>query len=87
MTTHNIVVFGGDHCGPEVVAEAVKVCMTLLQLLASRQAGKQASTWAGRQAGTDVEEQQGLQTSLPRYSRSSKLSVQVLGSLTSRNIF
>ncbi|KAK1751836.1 Isopropylmalate dehydrogenase-like domain-containing protein [Echria macrotheca] len=25
MTTHNIVVFGGDHCGPEVVAEAVKV--------------------------------------------------------------
>merc|ERR1712000_196222 len=25
MTTHNIVVFGGDHCGPEVVAEAVKI--------------------------------------------------------------
>ncbi|KAI1102976.1 3-isopropylmalate dehydrogenase [Jackrogersella minutella] len=25
MTTHNIVVFGGDHSGPEVVAEAVKV--------------------------------------------------------------
>ncbi|KAI2630791.1 3-isopropylmalate dehydrogenase [Hypoxylon sp. NC1633] len=25
MATHNIVVFGGDHCGPEVVAEAVKV--------------------------------------------------------------
>ncbi|KAI1406681.1 3-isopropylmalate dehydrogenase [Hypoxylon fuscum] len=24
-STHNIVVFGGDHCGPEVVAEAVKV--------------------------------------------------------------
>ncbi|KAG9244866.1 Isopropylmalate dehydrogenase-like domain-containing protein [Calycina marina] len=25
MTTHNIVVFGGDHCGPDVVAEAVKI--------------------------------------------------------------
>ncbi|KAM3078973.1 3-isopropylmalate dehydrogenase [Clarireedia jacksonii] len=25
QTTHNIVVFGGDHCGPEVVAEAVKI--------------------------------------------------------------
>ncbi|KAI5924915.1 3-isopropylmalate dehydrogenase [Camillea tinctor] len=25
MTSHNIVVFGGDHCGPEVVAEAIKV--------------------------------------------------------------
>ncbi|KAK4242606.1 putative 3-isopropylmalate protein [Achaetomium macrosporum] len=25
MATHNIVVFGGDHCGPEVVAEAIKV--------------------------------------------------------------
>jgi 3-isopropylmalate dehydrogenase len=25
MTTHNIVVFGGDHCGPEVVGEAIKV--------------------------------------------------------------
>ncbi|KAI0396896.1 3-isopropylmalate dehydrogenase [Xylariaceae sp. FL0594] len=25
MSTYNIVVFGGDHCGPEVVAEAVKV--------------------------------------------------------------
>ncbi|KAI0887329.1 3-isopropylmalate dehydrogenase [Annulohypoxylon maeteangense] len=25
MSTHNIVVFGGDHSGPEVVAEAVKV--------------------------------------------------------------
>jgi 3-isopropylmalate dehydrogenase len=23
--THNIVVFGGDHCGPEVVAEGIKV--------------------------------------------------------------
>ncbi|KAK6864880.1 hypothetical protein PG990_005682 [Apiospora arundinis] len=29
MATHNIVVFGGDHCGPEVVAEAVKVLKTL----------------------------------------------------------
>ncbi|KAK8114296.1 hypothetical protein PG999_006365 [Apiospora kogelbergensis] len=29
MATHNIVVFGGDHCGPEVVAEAVKVLQTL----------------------------------------------------------
>ncbi|KAK7970329.1 hypothetical protein PG996_001240 [Apiospora saccharicola] len=29
MTTHNIVVFGGDHCGPEVVAEAVKVLKAL----------------------------------------------------------
>ncbi|OTB07990.1 hypothetical protein M426DRAFT_317499 [Hypoxylon sp. CI-4A] len=25
MATHNIVIFGGDHSGPEVVAEAVKV--------------------------------------------------------------
>ncbi|KAL2124220.1 hypothetical protein VTJ04DRAFT_585 [Mycothermus thermophilus] len=25
MATHNIVVFAGDHCGPEVVAEAIKV--------------------------------------------------------------
>jgi len=25
MTTHKIVVFGGDHCGPEVVAEGIKV--------------------------------------------------------------
>ncbi|CAG8951020.1 hypothetical protein HYFRA_00006417 [Hymenoscyphus fraxineus] len=25
MATHNIVVFGGDHCGPEVIAEAVKI--------------------------------------------------------------
>ncbi|KAA8568737.1 hypothetical protein EYC84_007733 [Monilinia fructicola] len=25
MATHNIVVFGGDHCGPEVVAEAIKI--------------------------------------------------------------
>lgn len=29
MTSYNIVVFGGDHCGPEVVAEAVKVCFFL----------------------------------------------------------
>jgi isocitrate/isopropylmalate dehydrogenase len=25
VTSFNIVVFGGDHCGPEVAAEAVKV--------------------------------------------------------------
>jgi 3-isopropylmalate dehydrogenase len=25
MSTFNIVVFGGDHCGPEVTAEAVKI--------------------------------------------------------------
>ncbi|KAI0007812.1 hypothetical protein F4779DRAFT_628876 [Xylariaceae sp. FL0662B] len=25
MASYNIVVFGGDHCGPEVVAEAIKV--------------------------------------------------------------
>ncbi|KAK0621276.1 Isopropylmalate dehydrogenase-like domain-containing protein [Bombardia bombarda] len=29
MTTHNIVVFGGDHCGPEVVAEAIKVLKSI----------------------------------------------------------
>ncbi|KAK5664137.1 hypothetical protein OQA88_352 [Cercophora sp. LCS_1] len=29
MATHNIVVFGGDHCGPEVVTEAIKVLQTL----------------------------------------------------------
>jgi 3-isopropylmalate dehydrogenase len=29
MATHNIVVFAGDHCGPEVVAEAVKIFKTL----------------------------------------------------------
>ncbi|KAK3379588.1 putative 3-isopropylmalate protein [Lasiosphaeria ovina] len=28
-TTHNIVVFGGDHCGPEVVAEAIKVLKSI----------------------------------------------------------
>ncbi|KAI5864515.1 3-isopropylmalate dehydrogenase [Durotheca rogersii] len=43
MSTHNIVVFGGDHCGPEVVAEAVKA--TLQQVIkaiesASPSAGK-----------------------------------------------
>ncbi|KAH7038206.1 3-isopropylmalate dehydrogenase [Microdochium trichocladiopsis] len=27
--TYNIVVFGGDHCGPEVVAEAIKVLKVL----------------------------------------------------------
>jgi 3-isopropylmalate dehydrogenase len=25
MTTFNIVVFAGDHCGPEVMAEAIKL--------------------------------------------------------------
>jgi 3-isopropylmalate dehydrogenase len=25
MASHNIVVFGGDHCGPEVTAEGVKI--------------------------------------------------------------
>lgn len=29
MATHDIVVLGGDHCGPEVVAEAVKVLRTV----------------------------------------------------------
>jgi isocitrate/isopropylmalate dehydrogenase len=29
MSTHNIVVFAGDHCGPEVVNEAVKVRLSL----------------------------------------------------------
>jgi len=29
MVTHNIVVFGGDHCGPEVVSEGLKVLQTL----------------------------------------------------------
>ncbi|EPE35116.1 Isocitrate/Isopropylmalate dehydrogenase-like protein [Glarea lozoyensis ATCC 20868] len=29
MSTHNIVVFGGDHCGPEVVREAVKILKVL----------------------------------------------------------
>lgn len=31
MPTYNIVVFGGDHCGPEVTAEAVKVQPNALQ--------------------------------------------------------
>ncbi|KAM7192688.1 Isopropylmalate dehydrogenase-like domain containing protein [Naviculisporaceae sp. PSN 640] len=31
MATHNIVVFGGDHCGPEVVAEAIKVLKAIEQ--------------------------------------------------------
>ncbi|GAO13139.1 uncharacterized protein UV8b_03535 [Ustilaginoidea virens] len=31
MAEHNIVVFRGDHCGPEVVAEAVKVLNALQQ--------------------------------------------------------
>ncbi|KAI1812701.1 hypothetical protein GGS20DRAFT_578163 [Poronia punctata] len=30
MSTYNIVVFGGDHCGPEVVAEAVKTADAVL---------------------------------------------------------
>ncbi|KAF4580962.1 3-isopropylmalate dehydrogenase [Ophiocordyceps camponoti-floridani] len=29
MAEHKIVVFGGDHCGPEVVAEGIKVLKTL----------------------------------------------------------
>ncbi|KAJ9161516.1 3-isopropylmalate dehydrogenase [Coniochaeta hoffmannii] len=29
MATHNIVIFGGDHCGPDVVAEAVKVLKSI----------------------------------------------------------
>ncbi|KAI1879688.1 hypothetical protein JX265_002642 [Neoarthrinium moseri] len=29
MASHNIVVFAGDHCGPEVVAEAIKVLKTI----------------------------------------------------------
>ncbi|RYP77535.1 hypothetical protein DL771_001108 [Monosporascus sp. 5C6A] len=32
MPEHNIVVFAGDHCGPEVVAEAIKVLKTVEQL-------------------------------------------------------
>ncbi|KAJ3494276.1 hypothetical protein NLG97_g4181 [Lecanicillium saksenae] len=31
MAEHNIVVFGGDHCGPEVVAEGIKVLKTIEQ--------------------------------------------------------
>lgn len=29
MTVHKIVVFAGDHCGPEVTAEAVKILRVL----------------------------------------------------------
>jgi len=29
MAEHNIVVLGGDHCGPEVVAEGIKVLRTI----------------------------------------------------------
>lgn len=32
MTVHNIVVFAGDHCGPEVIAEALKVLKVLESL-------------------------------------------------------
>lgn len=38
MATHNIVVFGGDHCGPEVVAEAVKVSFCKRQTMAEQYA-------------------------------------------------
>ncbi|KAF4333924.1 3-isopropylmalate dehydrogenase [Fusarium beomiforme] len=31
MAEHNIVVFAGDHCGPEVIAEATKVLKTVEQ--------------------------------------------------------
>ncbi|KND88008.1 3-isopropylmalate dehydrogenase [Tolypocladium ophioglossoides CBS 100239] len=31
MAEHNIVVFGGDHCGPEVVAEGIKVLKAIEQ--------------------------------------------------------
>lgn len=35
--TYNIVVFGGDHCGPEVTAEALKVCIALILQCSSNQ--------------------------------------------------
>ncbi|KAM3426855.1 hypothetical protein MY4824_009779 [Beauveria thailandica] len=38
MAEHNIVVFGGDHCGPEVVAEGIKVLKTVEKY--SAKAGK-----------------------------------------------
>ncbi|KXH47681.1 V-type ATPase [Colletotrichum simmondsii] len=38
MAEHNIVVFAGDHCGPEVIAEAIKVIKTVEKL--SPTAGK-----------------------------------------------
>ncbi|CEJ81982.1 Putative 3-isopropylmalate dehydrogenase [[Torrubiella] hemipterigena] len=31
MAEHNIVVFAGDHCGPEVVAEGIKILKTIEQ--------------------------------------------------------
>ncbi|KAK4216139.1 3-isopropylmalate dehydrogenase [Rhypophila decipiens] len=38
MAEHKIVVFAGDHCGPEVIAEAIKVIKTVEEL--SPNAGK-----------------------------------------------
>ncbi|KAM0523994.1 hypothetical protein ACHAPE_001247 [Trichoderma viride] len=38
MAEHNIVVFAGDHCGPEVITEAIKVIRTVEEL--SPAAGK-----------------------------------------------
>ncbi|KAI0003591.1 3-isopropylmalate dehydrogenase [Xylariaceae sp. FL0662B] len=38
MAEHNIVVFAGDHCGPEVISEAIKVIKTVEEL--SPTAGK-----------------------------------------------
>ncbi|RYC54001.1 hypothetical protein CHU98_g12209, partial [Xylaria longipes] len=38
MAEHKIVVFAGDHCGPEVIAEAIKVIKTVEEL--SPTAGK-----------------------------------------------
>ncbi|KAH8169144.1 isocitrate/isopropylmalate dehydrogenase domain-containing protein [Sarocladium implicatum] len=32
MAEHNIVVFAGDHCGPEVITEAIKVIKTVEEL-------------------------------------------------------
>jgi len=32
MPEHNIVVFAGDHCGPEVITEAIKVIKTVEEL-------------------------------------------------------
>jgi 3-isopropylmalate dehydrogenase len=29
MPSFNIVVFGGDHCGPEVMSEAIKILKTI----------------------------------------------------------
>ncbi|KAI1360708.1 3-isopropylmalate dehydrogenase [Xylaria arbuscula] len=36
MSEHNIVVFAGDHCGPEVVAEAIKVLKTVEELTSNK---------------------------------------------------